>query len=84
MSKPSLVIWSFIYLKETYESDRERSIWYCLYVESKKNVTNELYVQNRNRVTDVENKLIATKGESGKGGKNWETVIDICLLLYIR
>lgn len=31
------------------------------------------YVQNRNRVTDIENKLVATKGESGRGGKNWET-----------
>ena len=41
------------------------------------------YLQNRNRVTDVENKLMVTKGESG-GGINWEIGIDICTLLYIK
>ena len=39
---------------------------YRLYVESKK--TAQTYLQNRNRITDVENKLTVTKGESrGKG-----------------
>ena len=33
------------------------------------------YLQNRNRLTDTENKLMATKGERG-GGINWEFVID--------
>ena len=37
-------------------------IWYHLYVESKKNDTNEL-IQNRNRPTDVENKLMVAEGE---------------------
>ena len=41
------------------------------------------YLQNRNRVTDVENKLIVTKGEGG-GGIHWETGIDIYTLLYIK
>ena len=40
------------------------------------------YLQNRNRVIDVENKLMVTKGE--KGGINWETGIDIYTLLYIK
>ena len=26
------------------------------------------YLQNRNRLTDIENKLKVTRGESGKGG----------------
>ena len=40
------------------------------------------YLQNRNRVIDVENRLMVTKGE--KGGINWETGIDIYTLLYIK
>ena len=40
-------------------------------------------MQRRNRVTDVENKLIDTK--EGRGdGMNWEIGIDICTLLCIK
>ena len=41
-------------------------------------------VQNRNRVTDVENKLMVTKGERGGGGINREIGIDMYTLLYIN
>ena len=34
------------------------------------------YLQNRNRVTDVENKLMVTRGQRG-GGINWRIRIDI-------
>ena len=35
--------------------------------------TNEpIYLQNRNRLTDIENRLVVSKGEEGGGGKNWE------------
>ena len=37
-------------------------IWYRLYVESKKNDTNEL-IYKTNRLTDLEIKLMVTKGE---------------------
>ena len=37
-------------------------LWYDLYVESKKGYK-WTYLQNRNRVTDVENKLMVTKGK---------------------
>ena len=41
--------------------------------------------QNRSRVTDVENKLMVTKGESwGWGGINLEFGINIYTLLYIK
>ena len=40
-------------------------------------------VQNRNRLTDFENKLMVIKGE-GWGGINWKTEIDIHTLLYIK
>ena len=39
--------------------------------------------QSRNRVTDVENKLMVTKGGSG-GGMNWEIGIDTYTLLCIK
>ena len=44
------------------------------------------YFTNRNRVTDVENKLTVTKGEAGWGGGgiNWEIGIDIYTLLYTK
>ena len=43
-------------------------IWYCLYVESKKMVQMNLFTKKR--VTHVENKLMATRGEGrGEGDK---------------
>ena len=38
------------------------------------------YLQNRNRVTNVENKLMVTKGEKGVG-INWKVEIDIYTLI---
>ena len=60
-------------------------IWYHLYMESKKrnNGTNKLYLQNGNRVADIEKELIVTKGER-EGKINWEIGIDIYALLYIK
>ena len=42
-------------------------------MESKKNVQMNLFT-NRNRVTDVDNKLMVPKGEAGgrEGGINWK------------
>ena len=36
-------------------------------MESKKSVTNELILQNRNRLTDLENKLMVTEGHRMEG-----------------
>ena len=42
-------------------------------------------MQNRNLLTDVENKLMVTKGESDRErGLHWEIGIDIYILLYIK
>ena len=57
-------------------------IRFRLYVESKK-WYKSTYLQDRNRVTDTENKLMVTKGES-VGGINWEIGTDIYTLLYIK
>ena len=43
------------------------TMWYHLYVDSK--IWHRwTYLQNRNRLTDIENKLLATKGERGRKG----------------
>ena len=44
----------------------ETNAWYCLFVESKTKWYKWTYSQNRNRVTDVENKFMVTKGEEGR------------------
>ena len=37
----------------------------------------------RNRLTDIENRLVVAKGEEGVGGKDWESGISRGKLLYI-
>ena len=65
-------------------SQRKTNIaWYHLYVESNKRYK-WTYLQIRNRITDVEDKLTVTKGKRGRGGINWEIGIDIYTLLYIK
>ena len=46
----------------------------------KKKFTDELIYKTRNTVTDVENKLLVTKG----GGDKLDVGIDIYELLYIK
>ena len=55
----------------------------------KKEDANELILkikQNGNRVTDVENSSMVTRGFPlvKREAINWETGIDICALLYIK
>ena len=42
-------------------------------------MTQIAYLQNRNRVTDIANRL----GERGWEGKDWEFRVSRCKLLYI-
>ena len=44
---------------------------------------NLLIFANRNRVTDVKNKLIVTMGER-EGGIHWEIGIDLFTLLHTK
>ena len=63
------------------KSDRERQISYDItYLWNLKQWYKETYLQNRNRLTDVENKLMVTKGQSG-GDK---VRINRYTLLYIK
>ena len=43
-----------------------------------------MYMQNRNRLTDIENKLVITKVAMEGGGTNEEVVSDIYRLLCIK
>ena len=75
------------------KSDRERQISYVItymisyditYMWNLKKWCKWTYLPNRNRVTDVENRLMVTRGERGGGGINWEIGIDVDTLLYIQ
>ena len=52
-------------------------------MESKKKWYKRTYLQNRNKVTDIENKLMVTRGEK-EGRINWEIGIDIYILPDIK
>ena len=67
------------------KSDREGQISYNIaYIENfLKKWYKWTYIQNRNRPTDVENKLMVTKGERW-GGINYRFGINRNTLLYIK
>ena len=53
------------------KSDRERQPSYdTLYMRNLKKVIKWTYLRNRNRFTDIENKLLVTKGNSGGRGRD--------------
>ena len=52
-----------IILNEVNPTEKDNTIWYHFYVESKKNDTNEL-IYKTERLTDFKNKLIVPKGKS--------------------
>ena len=64
------------------------NIGYNLYVESKKKMIQKYkltYLQSRNRFTDIENKLMATKvGSRGRGRDKLGVWINIYTVLYIK
>ena len=62
---------------------KQRKTPYNLYVESK--IWHKwTYLWNRNRLTDIESRIVVAK-EKGSGGEiNWEFGISICKLLYIE
>ena len=45
--------------------------------------TNQRYLRNKNRLIDIENRLVVAKGGGGRGGKEWEFGISRGKLLYI-
>ena len=74
-----------VILSEVKVRQRERNIiWYRLYAESKKKWYKWTYLQNRNRLTDLENELMVTMGEGCQGGIVREFGIDMYTLLYLK
>ena len=63
----------------TLNQTMTNTIWYNLHVESKK-LYKWIYLQNRNRLTDIENKLTVTKVEWG--GEDWEFEINRYILIH--
>ena len=65
-------------------SQKEKDKYHIhLYMESK--IWHKLtYLWNRNRLTDIQNRLVVAKGDGGRGGKDWEFGISRGKLLYIQ
>ena len=64
---------------------RKTNIIYYSYVEYNfKNWDTWIYLQNRNRLTDIKNKLLVTKGETWQGEINQELGVNIHTLLHIN
>ena len=51
----------------------KNTVCYHIYVESR--IWHKLtYLQNRNRLKDIENRLVIAKRWEGRGGRDWEFV----------
>ena len=59
-------------------------VWYPLYAESEKKWYKWTYLQNRNRLTDLENELMVTRREGCGEGIVREFGIDMYTLLYLK
>ena len=65
-------------------SQKEKDVYHNItYIWNIKNSANKL-LQNRNRLTDMENKLMVTKGERNGGGINEGFGISRFKLFYIQ
>ena len=71
-----------IILSEVSQTEKN-IIWYRLYMESK--IWHKwTYLRNRNRLTDIETRLVVAMGEAGGGGKDCQLGISRRKLLYIE
>ena len=81
---PFAVTWmqlEIIILSEV--SQKDKSIWYHQYVESK--IWHKwTYLWTRNRIRDIENRLVVAKWEEGRRGLDWEFGIGRWKLVYIE
>ena len=63
--------------------EKTTTIWYHLHVESE--IWHEwTYLWKRNRLTDIENRLVVAKEDGSGGGMDREFGISRCKLLYIE
>ena len=65
------------------EKRNTNTIWYHLYLESK--IWHRwTYLQDRNGLTDVENRFVVAKEEGGGSGMDWEFGVWWCKLLHLE
>ena len=65
-------------------SERERRIPYDVtYMWNLKYDISERETENRNGLTDRENRPVAAKGQPGRVGMDWDFAISSCKVLYI-
>ena len=43
---------------------------------------NDIYLLERNRLIDIENRLVVATGEEEEGGVDWKFGVNRCKLLY--
>ena len=65
---PLAAIWMDLEISILSEENQANMVWYHLYVGSKK-WYKWTYLKSRNRLTNIENKLMVIKGDKG-GGKD--------------
>ena len=69
---PFAAIWMDLEIIVVRQSDNERQISYdTTYMWNLKKGHKRTYLQNRNRLTDFENKLTVTKGNRWAEGMDW-------------
>ena len=74
--------WQIVILRE--ESQRRRNIlWHPLHAESKKKWYKWIYLQNRKRLTDLENELMVAEGKD-EGKWQIESWMNMYTLLYLK
>ena len=62
---------------------KTNTIWYQLYMESK--IWHKwTYLQNRNRLMDIKNRLVVAKGEGGGSGMDGEFGVDRCTRWHLE
>ena len=67
----------------TLHQKEKDKYYYHLYVESKA-WHKSTYLQNRNRLRDIENRLVVAKGEGGESGMDGEFGVSRCKLLHLE
>ena len=80
---PFAATWMDLDYHIKWSKSKTNTIWYHLHVESK--IWHEwTYLWNRNRLTDIENRLVIAKGEGVGEGMEWEVRVSRCKLLYME
>ena len=68
-------------LSEVGQEEKDKYHMITLHVESEM-WHKGTYLHNRNRLTDVENRLVLAKRESGGSGRHWEFRVVSCRLTF--